>query len=91
MGTEVNEDLGQIGSWGKSIFGANGHLGKMTIWEKGVGYPKIRKGVPQVPCVHFPKCLHMGTGANGFRRLGERGILSLQICQMGTGEKIWGK
>ena len=33
--------------------GVNGHLGQMHIWGKR--YPKCLKGVPQLPCVHFPK------------------------------------
>ena len=48
-----------MGTWGKLALGENEYLGKR------VSYPKFPKGVPRVPCVHFSKCLHVGTGANG--------------------------
>ena len=69
MGTWDKLAVGKINIWGKWAPGkmdtkANGHLEKMDIWGKGVGYHKFPKGVPQVPCVHFPKCLHMATMAN---------------------------
>ena len=69
-GLGANWLLGKINIWVKSAPGeigprTNGHLGKMDIWGKEVGYPKFLKGVPQVPCVYFPNCLRMATVANG--------------------------
>ena len=53
---------------------ANGHLGKKDIWGKEVSYPKFPKGVPQVSCVHFPKCLHTATMANGHLDVWGKGV-----------------
>ena len=69
-GLGANWLLGKINIWVKWAPGemgtrANGHFGKMDIRGKRVGYPKSLKGEPLVSCVHFPKCLHMATVANG--------------------------
>ena len=43
-----NEYLRQMSTWGNG-HQTNGHLGKMGIWGKEVGYPKFSKGVPKCP------------------------------------------
>ena len=75
-----------MGTWGKLALGENEYLGQMgtrakghfwgiiNIWGKGIGYPKFPKRVPQVPCVHFRKCLRIGTGANGHLDVWGKGI-----------------
>ena len=68
----------------------------MDIRGKEVGHPKFPKGVLQVPCVHFPKCLHMGTrtfGGKGYLKCpNEVAYHKYSVCsfpqffQMGSGE-----
>ena len=86
IGTWENEYLGiwvcgEMGIWGKYIFGGIGHRGKWALVQIGKWQMDIwGKGVPQVPGVHFPQMFtngHWGKwalGANG--HLGKRGTPS---------------
>ena len=89
IGTWGNEYLGQMGIWGKYIVGGIGHRGKWALMQIGTkanehlgkrGTPSALTGNPKCPVSIFPKCLQMGSGANG--HLGQMDIWGKEAPQV---------